>query len=266
MTARAARDDLGLTVAVPREVRRIVSIVPSLTETVASSGGAERLVAVTDWCTHPAEVVGGITRIGGTKNPDVAAIVALKPDLVIANEEENRSADLDALRAAGLAVWVTAPDTVSAAVTSLGRLLAVCGLADGGRSWYRDVVAAWPVDEAPAARRRAVTFIWRRPWMVLGRSTFAGDLLSRLGLDNVYGAHAHRYPAVDVAEVRQRGVDLIVLPDEPYSFSTTDGPEAFVGWEVPVALVSGRHLTWYGPSLAEAREVLSAQLAAAESA
>ncbi len=263
MTVRAARDDLGLAVAVPREVHRIVSIVPSLTETVASSGGAHRLVGVTDWCTHPPGVVAGLQRVGGTKNPDIAAIIGLAPDLVIANEEENRPADLAAMRAAGLAVWVTAPETVSAAVTSLGRLLAVCGLGDGGRSWYRDVVQAWPVVAAPAVRGRAVAFIWRRPWMVLGRSTFAGDVLRQLGVDNAYAGHADRYPAVELDDVRRLGVDLVVLPDEPYAFSTSDGPEAFAGWNVPVALVSGRHLTWYGPSLADARDVLTAQLAAA---
>jgi len=267
MTVRLARDDLGLPVAVPRDVKRIVSIVPSLTETIACSDGASRLVGVTDWCTHPPEVVADLRRVGGTKNPDVAAIVALAPDLVIANEEENRPADLDALRAAGLSVWVTGPETVTAAVTSLGRLLAACGLGEGARSWYRDVVDGWPVfedsAEAPVVRRRAVTFIWRKPWMVLGRSTFAGDLLARLGLDNVFEDHADRYPTVELDDVRRLDVDLVVLPDEPYSFGAQDGPEAFASWGVPVALVSGRHLTWYGPSLAQAREVLTAQLAAA---
>lgn len=266
MSPRVARDDAGTPVELPADVRRIVSIVPSLTETIAASGGGDRLVGVTDWCTHPAALVEGLTRVGGTKNPDVPRIVALRPDLVIANAEENRPADLDALRAAGLAVWVTAPETVSAAVTSLGRLLAVAGLTDGGRGWYRAVVDAWPVVEAPAVRRRAVTFIWRRPWMVLGRDTFAGDLLRRLGCDNVYADATDRYPAVDLDEVRARSPELVVLPDEPYSFSVSDGPEAFADWGVPVALVSGRHLTWYGPSLAEARQVLTPQLAAAPAA
>ena len=260
---RAARDDLGTPVELPGEVRRIVSLVPSLTETVACSGGVDRLVGITDWCTHPAVVVAGVARVGGTKNPDVPAVVALGPDLVLANAEENRTADIDALRAAGLAVWVTAPETVAAGVTSLGRLLAVSGLTEGGRGWYRDVVDAWPVVEAPGVRRPAVCFIWRRPWMVLGRSTFAGDLLARLGCDNAFGDAADRYPTVDLDDVRRRAPELVVLPDEPYRFGTDDGPEAFAGWGVPVALVSGRHLTWYGPSLAEARSVLTAQLAQA---
>ena len=262
MTRRAARDDLGLAVAVPASVSRIVSLVPSLTETVAASGGAGALVGVTDWCTHPSGSFDQARRIGGTKNPDVGAVVALAPDLVLANAEENRVGDLDALRAAGVAVWVTAPETVPAAITSLGRLLAVAGLAEGGRDWYRRVVEAWPVVEPPCPRRRGVTFIWRRPWMALGRSTFAGDLLSRLGVDNVYADHPERYPAVDLDDVRGRSPDVVVLPDEPYAFSPTDGPEAFADWGVPVALASGRHLTWYGPSLADARSVLTAQLSA----
>ena len=263
MTPRAARDDLGLPVEVPPEAERIVSLVPSLTETIACSGGADRLVGVTDWCMHPADALVAAARVGGTKNPDVGRIIALRPDLVVANAEENRTADLDALRDAGVSVWVTAPETVPAAITSLGRLLAVTGLGSGAREWYRAVVDAWPVVESATWRRSAVTFIWRRPWMVLGRSTFAGDLLARLGCDNVYDDHPERYPAVDLDEVRSRRPELVVLPDEPYRFAVADGPEAFASWDVPVALVSGRHLTWYGPSLAEARQVLTAQLASA---
>jgi hypothetical protein len=96
--------------------------------------------------------------------------------------------------------------------------------------------------------------------MVLGRDTFAGDLLRRLGVDNLHAGHAERYPAIPLPELRAARPDLVVLPDEPYRFTATDGPEAFPG--TPAALVSGRHLTWYGPSLAEAPEVLRAQLAA----
>jgi hypothetical protein len=93
--------------------------------------------------------------------------------------------------------------------------------------------------------------------MALGRDTFAGDLLARLGVDNVLASTAERYPRIDLDALP--AYDLVVLPDEPYAFSRTDGPEAFPGRAC--ACVSGRHLTWYGPSLAEAREVLAAQLA-----
>jgi hypothetical protein len=101
--------------------------------------------------------------------------------------------------------------------------------------------------------------IWRRPWMVLGRDTFAGDVLARLGVHNAFGRAPLRYPKVDLDDLQS--AELVVLPDEPYAFSSADGPECFPGR--PVALVSGRHLTWYGPSLVEAPAVLTAELSAA---
>ncbi len=94
--------------------------------------------------------------------------------------------------------------------------------------------------------------------MVLGRDTFAGDLLARLGVDHLHAGHPERYPRIPLGELRAAGADLVVLPDEPYRFTAGDGPEAFPG--LPAALVSGRHLTWYGPSLAEAPRVLRAAL------
>ena len=197
-----------------------------------------------------------MTRVRGTKNPDVPAVIALHPDLVLANEEENRLVDLDALRAAGLAVWVTAPRTVPAGLVSLASLLNACGIEKP--AWLADAEAAW-ASVRPGSRRTAVVPIWRRPWMVVGRDTFAGDVLARLGVDNLWGDAAERYPRVELAALRAAAPDLVVLPDEPYAFSAQDGPEAFPG--VPAALVSGRHLTWYGPSMAKAPAVLTAQLA-----
>jgi ABC-type Fe3+-hydroxamate transport system substrate-binding protein len=231
-------------------VRRVVSLVPSLTEAVAETLPGV-LVGATDWCTHPAGL--DVVRVGGTKNPDVVGVVSLRPDLVVANAEENRAADLDALRAQGLDVWLTDPETVPAAITQLRAMLAALGAFDVG--WLDDAERVWA---RPWTGRglRAVVPIWRRPWMALGRDTFAGDVLARLGVDNVLVGSADRYPRVDLDHLPAH--DLVVLPDEPYAFSATDGPEAFA--PTPCALVSGRHLTWYGPSLVEARDVLTAQL------
>ncbi|WP_171168008.1 helical backbone metal receptor [Streptomyces sp. I05A-00742] len=240
-----------------RTVRRVVSLVPSLTEAVAA-GAPDLLVGATDWCEHPPGL--DVVRVGGTKNPDVARVVALAPDLVVANEEENRAPDLAALRAAGLEVLVTEVRTLEQAFTELERVLvAGCGLAppgwlDEARDAWRDVGAGEPV-------LRAVVPVWRRPWMVLGRDTFAGDVLARLGVAHVYAGHAERYPRIPLEELRASGADLVVLPDEPYRFTRDDGPEAFPG--LPAALVSGRHLTWYGPSLTRAPQVLGRALRAA---
>lgn len=238
-------------------MRRVVSLVPSLTEAVAVSAPG-LLTGVTDWCTHPADL-GAAVRIGGTKNPDVRRIAELRPDLVIANEEENRAPDLAALRAAGLEVLVTEVRDLPQALRELDRVL-VGALGLERPQWLADAEAAWARAQ-PLGPLRAVVPIWRRPWMVLGRDTFAGDLLARLGVVNAYAGHAERYPRVPVAELAGSGCDLVVLPDEPYRFTAADGPEAFPG--LPAALVSGRHLTWYGPSLAEAPAVLAAALRAA---
>lgn len=236
---------------------RVVSLVPSLTEAVAATvPGA--LVGATDWCSHPAGL--DVTRIGGTKNPDVERIVRLAPDLVVANEEENREPDLAALRAAGLEVLVTEVRTVPQAFGELERVVTACGAAVPPH-WLAQAWAAWSGLAEPATRRTAVVPVWRRPWMVLGRDTFAGDVLARLGVHHLYAAHPDRYPRIPLDELRAAAPDVVVLPDEPYRFAADDGPEAFPG--LRCALVSGRHLTWYGPSLAEAPRVLAAALRAA---
>jgi ABC-type Fe3+-hydroxamate transport system substrate-binding protein len=236
-------------VPVPSTVTRVVSLVPSLTESVAVTAPG-LLVGATDWCSHPQDLE--VTRVRGTKSPDVGAVVALAPDLVIANAEENREVDLDALRAAGLAVWVTYPRTVPEALVSLERVLAACGLAQP--AWLAEAFEVW----APpwtGLRRTALVPIWRRPWMAVGSGTFTGDVLARLGVDNVLADHPERYPKVDLAALPP--YDLVVLPDEPYAFSPADGPECF---DAPSVCVSGRLLTWYGPSLVQARTELAAAL------
>ncbi len=246
-----ARDDLGLPVPVPTRVGRVVSLVPSLTESVAVTAPG-LLVGATDWCTHPPDL--DVNRVGGTKNPAIARIVELAPDVVLANEEENRPADLAALRDAGLPVWVTRIRTLDEALASLDRLLRLaCRIPRPG--WLDHASDAWG-RVAPRTPRTAVVPIWRRPWMVLGRDTFAGDLLARLGVRNAYGGHSERYPKIPLAQLQ--GAELVVLPDEPYPFGPDDGPECFP--DAAVALVSGRHLTWYGPSLADAPRVLGGQL------
>jgi ABC-type Fe3+-hydroxamate transport system substrate-binding protein len=250
------RDDLGVPVPVPRPARRVVSLVPSLTESVAVTR-PEALAGATIWCTHPADL--DVARVRGTKNPDLAAIIRLEPDIVLANQEENRRVDVERLRAAGVPVWVTVIRTLNEAFSSLRRMFAVA-LGWPLPAWLDEAERIWH-EPAPGPRLRAAIPVWRDPWMVVGSATFTGDVAARLGLDNVYGDHPSRYPRVELDDLAASGADVIVLPDEPYPFSAADGPEMFPGHTV--ALVSGRSLTWYGPSLTTARAVLTAQLEAA---
>jgi ABC-type Fe3+-hydroxamate transport system substrate-binding protein len=251
-------DDLGHPLTIAGSIRSVVSLVPSLTEAIAVSAPG-LVVGATDWCTHPPDL--SARRIGGTKNPRIDDIVEIGADVVVANEEENRSADIAALRASGQNVWVTAPRTLADAFGSLDRMLRLaCGLNRPG--WLDRAEQEWEMRH-DGVRRRAVIAIWRRPWMVLGCDTFAGDVLHRLGVDNVMADAGDRYPRMTLDELKNRQPDLVVLPDEPYRFDWNDGPEAFADWDVDIACVSGRHLTWYGPSLVEARERLTEELACA---
>lgn len=233
----------------------MVSLVPSITEALASVDRAA-LVGATDWCTHPADLEAtGTTRVRGTKNPDLAAVEALRPDVVVANKEENRELDVRRLRERGVRVHVTEIETVPEGVEALEHLLDEV-LGWERPAWLARVRELW-CGPVPPVSRRVVVPVWRDPWMVVGPRTFTADLCRRLGWEVVVpegGDPAQRYPTVDVEALDGTGADAVLLPDEPYVFTPDDGPECFA--RTPVELVSGRLLTWYGPSLVEAGEVL----------
>lgn len=250
MTDEPMRDDMGHPVELVRPVTRIVSLVPSLTESIAATK-PETLVGATDWCTHPADL--DVVRVRGTKNPDRQKIIDLKPDLVLANREENRELDIRKLREAGIPVWVTVIETVEEACESLWRLF-VEALQWDVPLWLEQVEDLWLGPIPPVTARVAIP-IWRDPWMVVGSRTFTGDLARRLGWENAFGNSDDRYPSVDLAEIDRADIDNVLLPDEPYVFGADDGPEAFA--HTRTQLVSGRMLTWYGPSLLTARDELS---------
>ena len=223
---------------------RVVSLVPSITEGLASVR-PEAIVGATDWCTHPADL--SVTRVRGTKNPNLGLLRSLRPDVVIANREENRELDVRRLRDSGVRVEVTDIRTVPAAVETYEHLFdEVLGWARP--AWLARVRELWCGPLPPVTRRVAVP-VWRDPWMVVGGDTFTGDLLRRLGWENVFADAGGRYPHTTVAEIEDARPDVVLLPDEPYVFTADDGPEAF---SLPTELVSGRLITWYGPSLVEA--------------
>jgi ABC-type Fe3+-hydroxamate transport system substrate-binding protein len=239
-------DDLGTRVSVPDEPARIVSLVPNLSELLAVWGRAERVVAVTDWCVAPAGAFGHAERIRGPKNPDVAAIVQLTPDVVVANEEENRELDVRRLREAGVAVYVTRVRTVADAAASLQGLGRALGVATVGAALADELRRAGT--RTPPGRAAAVVLcpIWRDPWMVVGRDTFAGDLLTRAGAHVWHPPDDARYPRIELEDARAAGVDVVLLPDEPYAFGERDRA-VFEGWGSRVHLIDGAGLTWWGP-------------------
>jgi ABC-type Fe3+-hydroxamate transport system substrate-binding protein len=238
-------DDLGEPVSLTGAPTRVVSLVPSLTDAIEATHPG-LITGATDYCTHPPSL--DAPRVGGSKYPNVDAVLDLRPDLVVANAEENRPEDVERIRADGIPVWVTtAAATVPEGLGSVRRLLTQ-GLNLPEPEWLVEAETLWR--QATPVWATAIIPVWRRPWVVVGRDTFAGDVLHRVGVANAYADHPDRYPRPPLDELNAKGADLVILPDEPYKFTADDGPESFPG--LPYALVNGRHLTWCGPSLVEA--------------
>lgn len=245
---------------------RIVCLVPSLTEALFALGLGPRVVGVTDWCVHPAEAVAALPRVGGTKNPDVEGILRLRPQLVIANREENTRRDVEKLRAGGVPVWVTSPHSVAEAVALMRR---IAELGERDAELARVVL---PLEQAVAVARqlpprRGARFfcpIWRNPWMSVGRDTYAHDLLTLCGGRNVFESRTERrYPIVRAADVSEADPEVVLLPDEPYAFGPLDARD--VAQLAPGAAAAGRiHLidgtlvSWYGPRIRRAVATLRA--------
>ncbi len=233
----------------PARPVRIVSLVPSLTEALATLGLDDETVGITRFCVHPADWKGRKAIVGGTKGTDPARVLALAPDLVVANREENDRDPVEAIAAAGVPVWgsdiATVVDT-SAALRDLGR---VTGRADGGERLAREVEAAFDALARPAPVRAAY-LIWRDPWMTVGADTIIHDVMARGGLVNVFGDRT-RYPAVTAEELAEARPHAVLLSSEPFPFAEKHLEE--VRQIVPaaaVALVDGEAFSWYGPRLA----------------
>jgi ABC-type Fe3+-hydroxamate transport system substrate-binding protein len=223
------------------------------------------VVGCTIYCTEPAEGVATKTRIGGEKNPRLDLIRDLGADLVIANVEENVREHVETLRAWGIPVHVTYPRTVADGIHLVGELGAL--LDAGPRAGEMEAALRAQYDEVQAAAagrpaRRVFCPIWRRPYMTINRDTYIHDMLRVAGGRNVFGEAAKRYPEVTLDEVAGSGVEVILLPDEPYRFRRVHEADFAPYPDLPavrdgrIHLVDGKLLSWYGPRIAEALRVL----------
>ena len=221
---------------------RLVSLVPSVTESLRHWGIDP--VACTRFCEQP-----DLVQVGGTKNPDVAAILELAPDLVVVDAEENRVEDHDALVTAGLDVHVLDVVSVAGAVGQMSELADRLGL-----TWSPSDLPVRPQGSGPSV----FVPIWRRPWMTVNGLTYGSDLLRWLGASNVMASHPDRYPAVTIEEVAALEPDLVLAPTEPYVFSDRHLDE--LAAVAPVEVVDGRDLFWWGVRTPAALARLATQL------
>ncbi len=213
--------------------RRIVSLVPSATETLLALGA--NVVACTRFCNQP-----GLPTVGGTKNPDVPAITALRPDLVVVDTEENRREDADALSAAGLELMVTSVRSVADAFAAVRQLADASGTVPP--AW----ASATPA-RASTRRRRAFLPIWRRPWMTVNGATYGASLLDSIGIDLVTAAFDTEYPTVDLDAIAGLDAEVVLVPSEPYSFSDAHIAELADAFPTAdVVRVDGEDVFWWG--------------------
>ncbi len=277
--------------------RTVVSLVPSVTESLFELGLGSRVMAVTEYCVYPADGIAHLPKVGGTKNPDVARIIALQPELVIANQEENRPEDVEALRAAGLPVWVTFPKTVRDAMNLLWAMMQVfdyqvmlprISLIERTLDWLEGVAETRVNSAAPC---RVFVPIWYDPLMTFNADTYTHDLLRVCGGSNIFATRERRYPLeadlgqaepyapddprvigrdtryprITLDEASAAQPDVILLPSEPFHFTAEHLP-IFTALDVPAAkhgrihLVDGALLTWHGTRIARAFDTLPALL------
>ncbi|MBN2547838.1 MAG: ABC transporter substrate-binding protein [Anaerolineales bacterium] len=278
-----------------RPPQRVVSLVPSLTESLFDLGCGQAVVGITDYCVHPAESLVNLPRLGGPKNPRLDDIVALEPDLVLANQEENSLQDVEALEAKGVPVWVTFPKKVSQAMEVLWKLAEL----------FRSPAAAVRLEmlerslewTASAVRERSSERyfcpIWydtapgeKNWWMTFNGDTYCHDLLATMGGVNIFAGRARhypleadlgrgipedpgsrdtRYPRITLEEIEAAQPEIILLPDEPFSFDQAHLeqlssllPDTPAVRNARVHLVQGSLITWHGTRLARALRELPA--------
>jgi ABC-type Fe3+-hydroxamate transport system substrate-binding protein len=272
-----------------RTPSRIISLVPSLTEALFAFGLGDRIVGLTEYCAEPQPDVRSKPTIGGTKNPNLQAMLGLAPDLVVANVEENRKVDVEALQAHGIAVFVCFPQTVADALMTLRALARVTAAEEQAHPILVRIEEAFHETKSLTAGRRPVRVfcpIWKDPWMTINQQTFIHDMLATCGGENVFAERQRRFPlAADLGQssasdtVRAEGRDrryprvtleemaglkpeVIVLPDEPYRFAEADVNELREFRDVPavragrIHLVDGKMICWYWSRLDEGLRLL----------
>jgi ABC-type Fe3+-hydroxamate transport system substrate-binding protein len=239
--------------------QRVVSLVPSITESLFDLDLDDRLIAITDYCTRPAHGVKSVPRVGGTKNPDIQRILELQPDLVLMNDEENRREDAETLRAAGIPLWVASPRTVFDVLNLLWNMMDIFDhtvmvprVREIERAYDYTLSAA-----RAAASVRVFAPIWCDPWMTFNADTYAHDVLRVCGGNNVFAGYEQRYPSLSLDEIVLAQPEIVLLPDEPYPFSEAD-VEAIHALDIPAAhnehiyRIDGSLLTWHGTRVAYA--------------
>jgi ABC-type Fe3+-hydroxamate transport system substrate-binding protein len=234
----------------PTSPKRIISLVPSLTELVIDLGLQERLVGRTRFCVHPKEKVENIEIIGGTKNPGLGKIRELNPDYIIANKEENRPEDIEALQEE-FEVNVTEITTIEDALITIHELGKRFDTAEKAEKLISNIQEALE-DRPQVSKLNTAYLIWKDPWMTVGRDTYIHDIMGHWKLPNVF-ANKKRYPKITLEDLKKQNPDLVLLSSEPYPFKEKHLPQIEEACPAArVLLVEGEWFSWYGSRMEHA--------------
>ncbi|MEO6981375.1 MAG: helical backbone metal receptor [Mucilaginibacter sp.] len=249
-------DQLNREVNLPAMPKRIISVVPSQTELLFYLGLSEEVVAITKFCIHPADKFKSVTKIGGTKQLDIAKIKSLNPDLIIANKEENERGQLEELMQY-FPVWISDIYDLEGALDMIERVGELVGQREESLVLSNAIDQNFNNLKPGLSPLRVAYFIWRKPYMVAGHNTFIDAMLEKCGWVNAFDLQ--RYPEVDAEMLRDCRPDLILLSSEPYPFKEKHLAElkALVP-SASVKLVDGEMFSWYGSRLLQAPAYFSA--------
>ena len=241
---------------------RLLSLCPSTTLSLFQLGVGNRLVGVTRYCVHPAEAVASIEKVGGTKNPKLARILELGPDLVFLNREENRREDWEALQAAGIACHLSYPRTVHQVIQTVLDFGQVLGVTDSAAQLVDEIVVArdHARKQVPTYDLSWVYLIWRKPWMAVNNETYISSLICEAGGRNALAHRQQTYPEVSAAELSECDPDLVLLSSEPFPFKSKHIDELAMATGLPASrfrLVDGELLSWHGSFTARGLEYAS---------
>lgn len=249
-------DQLHRSVNIDFLPKKIVSLVPSQTELLYDLGLSDEVVGITKFCIHPSQWFRNKIRIGGTKNVDIQKVITLKPDLIIANKEENTKSDIDQLEKIA-PVWISDIVNLNDSFQMIKSIGSIVNKEVQAKEIIEKISLEFnllnQVTSVKSTKIITVCYlIWQNPFITIGADTFINDMLQLCGLQNIF-ANKNRYPEISIQEIITKKPDLIMLSSEPFPFTEKHLQE--IQMQIPnikVILADGEMFSWYGSRLLQA--------------
>ncbi|HEX7413075.1 MAG TPA: helical backbone metal receptor [Bacteroidia bacterium] len=244
-------DQLNRTIEFSFPPKKIISLVPSQSELLWDLGLQQELVGITKFCVHPKEMFHSIKRVGGTKIINIDEIIKLKPDLIIANKEENQQEQIEEL-CKQFPVYISDIYTLPDALQMIEQVGLICNREKTARELVTKINERYLqfINKRVKNEKRVAYLIWRKPYMVVGSGNFIAYMLSVCGLKNVFANHKGRYPEVSIEELQKENPDVVFLSSEPYPFKEKHIKELQTHLpNTQLLLVDGEMFSWYGSRL-----------------